>query len=69
MQKQKLKIMEWISVKDGLPDVENYYLVVITYGGGNNDIKIELWNKNGYFDSFFEDHITHWMPLPEPPKN
>jgi hypothetical protein len=65
---------EWISVKDRLPDYVQQVLVyrtecfvceVMEYRNGSWNI----WNGE-YFDSFnseFND-ITHWMPLPEPPK-
>lgn len=57
---------EWISVKERLPDLYGTYLVY-TY---DNHIKL------GYFcelviglpPSFDDFDVTHWMPLPEPPK-
>ena len=59
---------EWISVKDRLPDKQDLYLV---YSSGTYTVQ---W-FNGYewviySDEWaFEAHeITHWMPLPEPPK-
>lgn len=66
---------EWISVKDRLPNEEEIFLV---YNGKSNDSYIELgfWNLDKkrfeYYDN--EDYglemydITHWMPLPKPPK-
>lgn len=70
---------EWISVKDRLPDVFDEVLVYDTFS--NTSISI-AWRettprKNGIVDwywnsqmSYPEDltHVTHWMPLPEPPK-
>ena len=57
---------EWISVRERLPDLYGTYLVY-TY---DNHIKL------GYFcelviglpPSFDDYAVTHWMPLPEPPK-
>ena len=57
---------EWISVEERLPDLYGTYLVY-TY---DNHIKL------GYFcelviglpPSFDDYAVTHWMPLPEPPK-
>lgn len=65
--------MEWISVKDRLPSIgEN----VLVYDERFIDISI------GYISDFLNyrktwivdcgesvsDTVTHWMPLPEPPK-
>ena len=55
-------VQEWISVKDRLPDEtkDEYVLVVCDYHG---KIKVET-RKMWHIDSV----VTHWMPLPEPPK-
>lgn len=98
--------MEWISVKDKLPEKDGEYIVTREYENAFTD-KIEYIVGIGYFtkdlyeydpsnfdeskdshpgfvdeicgvddygypqeDGVFEDKIvTHWMELPEPPKN
>lgn len=75
-------VPQWISVKDSLPDVAGMYIVtacdewcshgegiwydtvvvVAEYSGGCWN-----WNDNGT-DYDIDDLVTHWMPLPEPPK-
>jgi hypothetical protein len=56
---------KWISVKDKLP--KNYH-TVLTYDG--DGCVILCYVGNGQFIKRFEDYIpTHWMPLPEPPKD
>lgn len=53
---------EWISVEDELPEINDYYLVA------GEDIDSEICRfliGLGWQDDF---DITHWMPLPEPPK-
>lgn len=56
---------EWISVKDRLPDEDTRVLVYIkgTYTFFDTDRilygKWVRWNAS----------VTHWMPLPEPPKD
>ena len=58
---------EWINVKDRLP--KNDGKDVLTYRGVDG-VCIELY-ANGYgfsFDDMFKSEVTHWMPLPEPPK-
>ncbi len=62
--------MEWIKVEDRLPNhlevcvvwCENsYYTSVLNRAGGLN----EWCSAVGFFKS---ENVTHWMPLPEPPK-
>lgn len=63
---------EWISVEDRLPDFsENKDFLVTSLdnvdGTWPGDIHIKRW----YHDHFIIPHyetVTHWMPLPEPPK-
>lgn len=75
----------WISVKERMPELDQYVLVMTEIGG----LSLAEWTpREGwlspflvrdtgyidiYFDSFFiETHIdtiTHWMPLPQPPKH
>jgi hypothetical protein len=58
---------EWIKTKDGLPI--NYQDVIIW--GGN--YMILAWRDgdewNSWNDDFEDEDITHWHPLPEPPKD
>jgi hypothetical protein len=73
--------MEWISVNDRLPeDKPNDPNVFITcdkdgfvfgchhyFGGGSMDV-------DGFYSLVdmeweYDDEVTHWMPLPEPPLN
>ena len=60
-----LQAWEWISVDDRLPD-ESYPVLCVTSAGGmmiaRYGHKYGSWHVSGSID------ITHWMPLPEPPK-
>ena len=77
--------MEWISVKDRLPEDDQHVLVYhaedfhITVGYFESDYVqyyIESDGSKFYTDDGWETEIswapkgdvTHWMPLPEPPK-
>ncbi len=61
--------MEWISVEDRLPDTIGSYLIyrknkeynTIAWAFFNSD---KMWAA----DNNFYEGVTHWMPLPEPPK-
>lgn len=70
---------DWISVKDRLPiesvlDKPNVVLAWFNWGRPND------WHRphqmaeliNGHWrpcggNGNFDDYVTHWMPLPEPP--
>ena len=58
-------VQEWISVKDRLPIEEDAINggFVLAYTAENKVI-IALWSDVCRFSEF----VTHWMPLPEPPK-
>jgi len=65
---------DWISVKDGLPEVEKseYSIDVLTisdYGVkiGFCDIGRKEWWLTTDSDEMLHN-VTHWMPLPAPPK-
>ena len=68
---------DWISVKDRLPKINNKYLCVLN----NRTISIcsfahnlKKVDKSGWYDydgewGYYEvSNVTHWMPLPELPK-
>lgn len=67
---------DWISVKNKLPEKEQKVLFYVKerdeiFAGcfslrfENNQFEF-VENLDGW--NFFEETITHWMPLPEPPK-
>jgi hypothetical protein len=67
--------MEWISVKDRLPEVILYeggksWNCVLVYGKDNFDCgsDIQVVSVPWLLGKGSMDGITHWMPLPEPPK-
>lgn len=76
--------MKWISIKDGLPDYDENILARVDAGLINKKCLIMevTYTVLGFqfaflYGKFFGDEflgrdihrfITHWMPLPEPPK-
>jgi hypothetical protein len=66
------KQSEWISVYERLPEVDKNVLVITVHGSFKvarcniykNGTEV-IWATN---DGLGERAITHWMPLPEPPK-
>lgn len=61
----KKDAVKWISVKDRLPEKTWEYL---TWNGVgvNQDYYAQDSNYNNGFNNPYP--VTHWMPLPEPPK-
>jgi hypothetical protein len=69
-----MKNMEWISVKDRLPDIGEEYNVVWDLKDGGAPVSTTVqWDaiRKIWFDETYPDgvpDILFWMPLPEPPK-
>ena len=68
--------MEWISVKDKLPEKEFFYIAYDPDDGEDQShcvIPLFYDKVRGFIDiesgviEFFPG-VTHWMPLPQPPK-
>lgn len=62
-------VQEWIPVKDRLPEnVKEGLLIALRWGA------VDIgWCEDGRWGSEFVDEyedgeVTHWMPLPQPPK-
>ena len=62
---------QWISVKERLP--ETYTNVIVLHENGHTGIEWRYKHSPCYktanflFDPLYGE-VTHWMPLPEPPK-
>ena len=75
-------VQEWISVKDRLPETDGIYIVCDCRLNGNPWIHTAGFIKASsswcelhgvYYDDGYgryseQDKITHWMPMPHPPK-
>lgn len=64
--------MTWISVKDRLPEENSWVLCT----DGKSQYK-KIYERGIFYDDEFFcytpigiiENVTHWMPLPEPPKS
>jgi hypothetical protein len=57
---------EWISVEERLPEESGWYLVNIFV-----PFDLDFMNLSHYSKGYGWNNpatVTHWMPLPEPPK-
>lgn len=69
IQRLEAKVPKWISVEDRLPEEPGEVLMAL-YGR----VCIAWYHIDGRFESgsglvfSAEKAVTHWMPLPEPPK-
>ena len=67
-------VQEWISVKDRLPEADAGKVLCITQAGHYKILQwietFDCWSDPFGIDftNFRNGYITHWMPLPQPPK-
>jgi len=64
--------MEWISVKDRLPEGDDTVIVYCGrgYGLAKYTSLTSMWHIQLFLDEWYKARgcVTHWMPLPEPPQ-
>lgn len=63
--------MNWIEIKKELPKEDKPYLIHASMANGGSFIHIAWYNPEFGWSLLSErwiDVITHWMPLPQPPK-
>lgn len=61
-------VNRWISVDDALPIYDGLVLAV----DKNNTVRLCVYTELGWLSQYGNPivaHITHWQPLPEPPKD
>ena len=66
------RVPKWISVKEQFPEKGGNYIVCHS-GEDGAEVSEADYDKRGncWYDpieQYIEYHVTHWMPLPEPPK-
>ena len=65
-------VQEWIPVTERLPEETGRYLTANKRGDDKIDV-FDLWFDGGFWyiddeDDMFDYEVTHWMPMPHPPK-
>ena len=65
-------VQEWISVDDRLPEVGGYVVCIAKRNPFSRFMPmVARIEKNGWVNPITEQYIsevTHWMPMPQPPK-
>ena len=59
--------MKWIGVDERLPEKSGKYIVCTTKKSVYCT-RFETHHSGGDFMTDINTHVTHWMPLPEPPE-
>lgn len=63
-----IELPEWISVEQQLPTNEIYVLVFVNYNGFTFcDVDSYFMAKKEFLNN--KDYVTHWMKLPDFPKD
>lgn len=70
--------MEWISIKDRLPKEDCPVLIIVSGQPAENITLVDAYELGSYYAGdgwcveaypWWENaRVTHWMPLPAPPK-
>ena len=63
--------MEWIKVEDRLPELGSEVIMYEPDYGDSGTVESGMFSGGGFHDGidYLEKNaVTHWMPLPEPPK-
>ena len=78
--KETMQKMEWISVKDRMPDAYQPVIVHVRHTEEWRNtvltehpwhvVEEDVWLGDGWCNNADEDihEVTHWMPMPEPPE-
>ena len=65
-------VQEWVSVEDRLPEVGGYVVCIAKRNPFSMFMPmVARIEKNGWVNPITEQYIsevTHWMPMPNPPK-
>ena len=71
-EKGKQDAMKWISVKERLPKYFDHVLINAPGDKPFTTVHEAHLRKDGLWDTglyrYDREDVTHWMPLPEPPK-
>ena len=72
MGMEALERTRWIPVSERLPEKNDQWVLCLCVSGAIEVLKFDytMWNWDAQYPGrcYMENYVTHWMPLPEPPK-
>ena len=72
MKQPEMPSDRWVSTKNGLPSCNRVYLIALKTPEGPPQVMEAYLDYGGTWwrgnVSLISEYVTHWMPLPEPPK-
>ena len=60
----RARVPKWISVDDRLPESKEEAICI----NADGDMMIGTYTEWGWMFPYYFEKLTHWMPMPEPPK-
>lgn len=63
-----MKAPRWVSVRDRLPETGMQCLVFTPFEARKRSVETATYTEFGWMTAAYFPAITHWMPIPEPPK-
>lgn len=65
-------VPQWIPVSERLPEKNDQWVLCLCVSGAIEVLKFDytMWNWDAQYPGrcYMENYVTHWMPLPELPK-
>lgn len=65
-------VQEWIPVTERMPEKNDRWVLCLCVSGAIEVLKFDytMWNWDAQYPGrcYMENYVTHWMPLPKPPK-
>lgn len=63
---------EWVSVTERMPEKNDQWVLCLCVSGAIEVLKFDytMWNWDAQYPGrcYMENYVTHWMPLPQLPK-
>ena len=72
MGMEALERTRWIPCSERMPEKNDQWVLCLCVSGAIEVLKFDytMWNWDAQYPGrcYMENYVTHWMPLPAPPK-